>query len=143
MSDVTLQAIYEARRAIAGVACRTPLVPAYALGGDDRDIRLKLETAQPTGAFKLRGAAAAVARLSPEALRRGVTCASTGNHGRAVAFAARRMGGRAVVCMSRLVPRNKLDAIRALGAETRIVGESQDEAQVEVARLVAEEANLD
>ena len=139
MTDVTLQSIYAARRAIQGVACRPPLVPAYALGGDGLDLRLKLETAQPTGAFKLRGAANAAARLSPEALRRGVVCASTGNHGRAVAFAARRLGGRAVVCMSRLVPENKLAAIRALGAETRIIGESQDEAQVEVARLVAEE----
>lgn len=139
MTDVTLQSIYEARRAIQGVACRTPLVPAHRLGGDELDLRLKLETAQPTGAFKLRGAANAAARLSPEALRRGVVCASTGNHGRAVAYAARRLGGRAVVCMSSLVPQNKLDAIRALGAETRIVGESQDEAQVEVERLVAEE----
>ncbi|MEQ8816134.1 MAG: hydroxyectoine utilization dehydratase EutB [Thalassobaculum sp.] len=140
MTDVTLQSIYAARRAIHGVACRTPLVPAYALaGGDGLDLRLKLETAQPTGAFKLRGAANAAARLAPDALRRGVVCASTGNHGRAVAFAARRLGGRAVVCMSRLVPENKLAAIRALGAETRIVGDSQDEAQVEVARLVTEE----
>ncbi|GHD52670.1 hydroxyectoine utilization dehydratase EutB [Thalassobaculum fulvum] len=139
MTDVTLQSIYEARRAIQGVACRTPLVPAHRLGGDELDLRLKLETAQPTGAFKLRGAANAAARLSAEALRRGVVCASTGNHGRAVAYAARRLGGRAVVCMSSLVPQNKLDAIRALGAETRIVGESQDEAQVEVERLVAED----
>lgn len=139
MNDVTLRSIYEARRAIRGIACRTPLVPAYALGGDGLDLRLKLETAQPTGAFKIRGAANAVARLTPEALRRGVACASTGNHGRAVAYAARRMGGRATVCMSRLVPENKVAAIRSLGAETRIIGNSQDDAQVEVARLVNEE----
>ena len=64
---------------------------------------------------------------------------STGNHGRAVAHAARRVGARAVVCMSELVPRNKREAIEALGAETRIVGRSQDEAEVEVQRLVEEE----
>lgn len=139
MNDVTLRSIYEARRAIQGVACRTPLVPAYAIGGGGIDLRLKLETAQPTGAFKIRGAANAVSRLAPEALTRGVTCASTGNHGRAVAYAARRLGGRAVVCMSRLVPENKRAAIRALGAEVRIVGDSQDDAQVEVARLVSED----
>jgi len=138
MDNVTLRSIYQARRAIRGIACRTPLVPAPALGGD-RDVRLKLETAQPTGAFKIRGAANAVARLSPEALRRGAVCASTGNHGRAVAYVARRMGGRATVCMSRLVPENKLAAIRDLGADVRIVGDSQDDAQVEVARLVAED----
>src|SRR3546814_6811241 len=69
---VTLQAIYEAQRAIRGVALRTPLVPAPALAGNHREVRLKLETAQPTGAFKIRGAANAVARLPAEALRRGV-----------------------------------------------------------------------
>ncbi|HEY9568742.1 MAG TPA: pyridoxal-phosphate dependent enzyme, partial [Thalassobaculum sp.] len=68
---VTLQAIYEAQRAIRGVALRTPLVPAPALAGNHREVRLKLETAQPTGAFKIRGAANAVARLPAEALRRG------------------------------------------------------------------------
>lgn len=138
MDDVTLRSIYEARRAIHGVACRTPLVPARVLA-PDRDLRLKLEIAQPTGAFKLRGAANAVARLAPEALQSGVVCASTGNHGRAVAYAAHRLGAPATICMSRLVPQNKLAAIRDLGAEVRIVGDSQDQAQVEVARLVADE----
>jgi len=63
--------------------------------------------------------------LSPDARNHGVVCASTGNHGRAVAYAARGMGLTATVCMSRLVPENKLAAIRALGAEIRIVGDSQ------------------
>lgn len=139
MTDVTLQAIYAARQAIRGTALRTPLVPAPALSAGGTEVRLKLETAQPVGAFKIRGAANAAARLSPEALARGVVCASTGNHGRAVAYAARRLGGRATVCMSRLVPANKLAAIRGLGAEIRIVGDSQDDAQAEVARLVAED----
>jgi len=134
---VTLQSIYAARAAIHGIALRTPLVPAPALAGAAGEVRLKLETAQPIGAFKIRGAANALARLSPEALARGVVCASTGNHGRAVAYAARRLGGRATICMSRLVPANKLAAIRGLGAEVRIVGDSQDDAQSEVARLVA------
>lgn len=134
---VTLQSIYAARSAIRGIAVRTPLVPAPALAGATGEVRLKLETAQPIGAFKIRGAANALARLPPAALGRGVVCASTGNHGRAVAYAARRLGVHATVCMSRLVPDNKLAAIRRLGAEVRIVGDSQDDAQVEVARLVA------
>jgi threonine dehydratase len=97
---------------------------------------LKLEHHQHTGAFKLRGAANAVAQLDGAA---GLTTASTGNHGRALAYAARRQGLRAVICMSRLVPENKLAAIRALGAEARIIGASQDEAHEEAVRLVAEE----
>jgi len=70
---------------------------------------------------------------------KGVTCCSTGNHGRGVAYAARARGMRAVVCMSRLVPNAKVDGIRALGAEIRIAGESQDDAQVESRRLAQEE----
>jgi len=100
---------------------------------------LKCEHHQHTGSFKLRGATNAVARLDPDARARGVVAASTGNHGRALAFAARAAGVRAVICMSRLVPRNKVEAIEALGAEARIIGASQDDAQVEVDRLVAEE----
>ncbi|WP_034492122.1 hydroxyectoine utilization dehydratase EutB [Afifella pfennigii] len=135
-----LQAIYRARRAIEDVAIRTPLVPAPVLSAaSGREVRLKLETTQPTGAFKLRGAASALAGLSEQERARGVVCASTGNHGRAVAFAARRFGVSAIICMSELVPRNKLAAIRALGAQARIVGRSQDEAQEEVDRLVAAE----
>jgi threonine dehydratase len=136
---VSLQAIYQARAAIAGTALRTPLVAAPTLSARcGREIRLKLETAQPTGAFKIRGAANALARLGRSEREAGVVCASTGNHGRAVAYAARRLGIPAAVCMSSLVPANKVDAIRALGADVRIVGASQDDAQAEVARLAAE-----
>jgi threonine dehydratase len=71
---------------------------------------------------------------------RGLVTASTGNHGRAVAYAAREFGLAATICMSALVPANKVEAIRSLGAQVRIVGRSQDDAQVEVERLVAEDA---
>ncbi|MDZ7841408.1 MAG: hydroxyectoine utilization dehydratase EutB [Gammaproteobacteria bacterium] len=131
--------LYAARRNITGVACRTPLVPAWSLSGDQRDIRLKLETTQPMGAFKLRGAANALARLSPDQARNGVACVSTGNHGRAVAYAARRLGIPAYICMSRLVPENKVAAIKAVGGQVQIAGDSQDEAQHEVNRLVTEQ----
>jgi threonine dehydratase len=92
---------------------------------------------QPIGAFKLRGAANAIFNL-PEGVA-GVTCCSTGNHGRGVAYAARQRGLRAVICMSSLVPRAKVDGIKALGAEVRIIGRSQDEAMAESQRLVEEE----
>jgi threonine dehydratase len=119
-------------------------VPAFALSAESgRDIRLKLETAQPVGAFKIRGAANGLASLDPSKQARGVICASTGNHGRAVAYAAARLNIKATVCLSSLVPENKIGAIRALGAEVRVVGRSQDDAQREVDRLVAEEGRVE
>ncbi|MBB3189515.1 hydroxyectoine utilization dehydratase EutB [Halomonas cerina] len=140
---VSLEAIYLARRRIGGQVVRTPLIRSAALSRRfDAEILLKLETCQPTGAFKLRGAtnmlSAMLAQHGREALAAGVTTASTGNHGRAVAYAASRLEIPAVICLSRLVPANKVAAIEALGAEVKRVGESQDAAFDEVARLVAE-----
>ncbi len=130
--------VLAARRVIAGRADATPLVPSpYLSARAGREVLLKLELAQATGAFKLRGALNAVSGLAAGVP--GVTCCSTGNHGRAVAYAARKRGLRAIVCMSRLVPANKVEAIRALGAEVRIVGASQDDAAAESRRLAAEE----
>lgn len=134
-----LRAFEDAQVAIKAIACRTPLVEAPSLSSHDRQVRLKLETAQPTGAFKLRGAANALSRLPTAEAARGVVCASTGNHGRALAYAARQFDIPATVCMSALVPNNKLEAIRRLGATVLIVGQSQDDAQREVDRLVAED----
>ncbi|MDB5556932.1 MAG: Threonine dehydratase, catabolic, partial [Rhizobium sp.] len=99
----------------------------------------KLESHQRTGAFKLRGATNAMLALSADQRKHGVVAASTGNHGRALAYAARSVGSKATICMSSLVPQNKVDEVRRLGAEVRISGRSQDEAQIEVDRLVAEE----
>ena len=103
----------------------------------DCDIMLAHEYLQTTGAFKLRGAMNSVLQLPCDAS--GVTAVSTGNHGRALAYSARQAGVPCIICMSELVPQNKLEAIRALGAETRIVGKSQDEAEIEAQRLVNEE----
>ncbi len=140
---VSLETLYQARRRIAGQAVRTPLVASRTLSEHfAADIRLKLETQQPSGAFKLRGAVNMLAALreewGAESLAAGVVTASTGNHGRAVALAAARLGVPVVVCLSRLVPDNKVAAIETLGAEVRRVGESQDAAFAEVERLVAE-----
>jgi threonine dehydratase len=130
--------ILAARRAIAGVAVRTPLVPSPHMSRiAGRDFLLKLETTQPIGAFKLRGAVNAVTALAGDVA--GVTCCSTGNHGRGVAYAARARGLKAVVCMSSLVPQVKVDGIRALGAEVRIVGRTQDDALAESRRLARDE----
>ncbi len=136
--SLSLADILAAARTIRGVAVRTPLVPSphlTQLAG--HDFLLKLENTQPIGAFKLRGAANAILNLPADV--EGVTCCSTGNHGRGVAYAARARGLRAVVCMSSLVPQAKVDGIRALGAEVRITGRSQDEAHAESRRIAAED----
>jgi len=129
--------VHAAAQVIAGVADATPLVPSpYMSDVTGHEFLLKLENMQPIGAFKLRGALNAVAAVQAAA---GVTCCSTGNHGRGVAYAARARDIRAVICMSELVPQAKVDGIRALGAEVCIIGRSQDDAQAEAERLVAEE----
>ena len=94
------------------------------------DILLAHEYLQTTGAFKLRGAMNAVLQLP--AGTSGVTAVSTGNHGRALAYSARQAGVPCIICMSELVPENKLNGIRALGAEARIIGKSQDEAEIDM-----------
>lgn len=143
-STPNLADIREARAAIAGAVLRTPLVSSAALSAKaGQEILLKLESLQPTGAFKLRGATNAVQRLTDEQRRRGVGCCSTGNHGRAIATAAARLGVRAVVALSALVPATKVRAIEALGAEVRRVGVNQDQAQVEIDRLVREQGLTD
>ncbi|MER8630890.1 hydroxyectoine utilization dehydratase EutB [Mesorhizobium opportunistum] len=140
MATVTLADIRAARERIAGKVERTATVRSPGLSAQlGVPVHLKLEHRQTTGSFKLRGASNAVASLSAAEKARGVVAASTGNHGRALAHAAKLEGMRAVICMSRLVPGNKLDEIRRLGAEVRIIGNSQDDAQQEVERLVAQE----
>jgi threonine dehydratase len=139
-----LAEVMEAHSLIAGLVSRTPLVEAR---GFDREARhpllLKLETLQPIGAFKIRGAAHALLRLDDKAKARGVVCCSTGNHGRAVAYAAGRLGIPATVCLSTLVPQIKVAAIEALGATVQRCGTSQDDAQREADRLVSEKGLTD
>ncbi|RVA25714.1 pyridoxal-phosphate dependent enzyme, partial [Mesorhizobium sp. M7D.F.Ca.US.004.03.1.1] len=118
MTQVTLEHIRAARERIAGKIERTPTVLSQSLSEQlGAQVHLKLEHRQTTGSFKLRGASNAVASLSAEEKAHGVVAASTGNHGRALAHAAKLEGMRAAICMSRLVPENKLDEIRRLGAE--------------------------
>lgn len=134
---VGLDDILAAQDRIRGQVAVTPIAPSDALSRlAGAEVVLKCEHHQHTGAFKLRGATNAVARLEDVA---GVTTASTGNHGRALAHAARAKGLPAIICVSRLVPQNKLDAIRDLGAEARVIGASQDEAFLEAQRLEAED----
>lgn len=113
---ITLEEIQEARKRIAGTVLRTPLVKLD-LGGDGPDVRLKLENLQPTNAYKIRGAANAVAKLSPQARERGVWTISAGNAGQGVAYAARAAGVPCKIVVIDTAPQTKIDRMRALGAE--------------------------
>lgn len=128
-NTVDLQAIELARERIQGLITRTPLKPSQAdayPGG--QAVYLKLESMQPTGAFKLRGAANAILALPPDDRDRGIVTCSAGNHGRAVAWVARSLGIPAVIFMSPLAPDNKVKAIQRLGATVTIAGKNFDDA---------------
>ncbi len=139
MNVPSLTDVLAARNTIAGTAVRTPLIRSNLSARLGQELYLKLEATQPIGAFKLRGATNALAALSPEQRAAGVVCCSTGNHGRAVAYAARKLGVQATVCLSTLVPEVKVQGIEALGAKVLRIGQSQDEAGREAERLVREE----
>jgi threonine dehydratase len=113
---ITLSEIREARKRIAGTAIRTPLV-RLELGPGFPDIRLKLENLQPINAYKLRGAANAVAMLSETERKRGVWTISAGNAGQGVAYAAKRAGVPSTVVVIDAAPTAKVERMRALGAK--------------------------
>jgi threonine dehydratase len=109
-----------AARRLAGVVRRTPLVP-FAQPDGRFELRLKLECQQVTGSFKARGAWNQVAQLTPEERQAGVVTVSSGNHGKAVAWAAERAGVRATVVMPQDAYPNKIQACRDHGAEVLLV----------------------
>ena len=117
---ITLSEIQEARERIAGTIVRTPLV-RLELGPGFPDIRLKLENLQPINAYKLRGAANAVAMLSESERKRGVWTISAGNAGQGVAYAARRAGIPSTVVAIETAPAAKIERMRALGAKLILV----------------------
>jgi threonine dehydratase len=136
---LTLQQIFIAQQKIKNIAHVTPLIQSASLSAQHgASVYLKLETLQPIGAFKIRGAANKILNLADEERARGVVTASTGNHGRAVAYVAKLIRMPAIVCLSELVPQNKVDALQQLGAEVIIHGQSQDEAEVHAYQLTEE-----
>jgi threonine dehydratase len=136
---VTLEMLREAQQRIAPVAARTPLVRFYpAAANDTRRLYLKLESMQPIGSFKLRGAYNMIASLSPEQRSRGVITYSSGNHAQGVAYAARALGIPAVIVMPNSAPAVKIAATRALGAEIVFVGPASSERQQKAEDISAE-----
>jgi threonine dehydratase len=117
---ITLDEIKEARRRISKTIVRTPLV-RLELGREFLDIRLKLENLQPINAYKLRGAANAVAMLPESERKRGVWTVSAGNAGQGVAYAARQAGVPCTVVAVETAPTSKLERMRALGAKLVLV----------------------
>lgn len=128
MQLITVEDITAAGERLAGVAVRTPLLPF--LDAPDRGgLWLKPENLQPIGAFKIRGAHNAIARL-PEATRsRGVVAYSSGNHAQAVAFAAKNAGIRAAIVVPDSTPAIKIDATRGHGAEVFVVPMAERESR--------------
>jgi len=121
---VTLASIREAAVTLAGVALRTPLIESPGLSRlIGVPVWLKCEHLQPVGAFKLRGAYTAISRLSEADRARGVATHSSGNHGLALAYAAKRLGVAAVVVMPEDAPRVKINGVREQGAEVVFVSD--------------------
>src|SRR6184192_2504331 len=113
---IELSEIREARKRIEKTIVRTPLV-CLELGAGFPDIRLKLENLQPINAYKLRGAANAVAMLPESERRRGVWTISAGNAGQGVAYAAKQAGVPCTVVVIENAPESKIERMRALGAK--------------------------
>src|SRR2546425_13003945 len=123
-SVVTAEDVREAAAGLAGVAVRTPLRFVESLNA-----YLKLESLQPIGAFKLRGAYNAIRRLPDPARKRGVITYSSGNHGQALAYAAQVVGVRAVVVMPETAPAVKVAGVKKWGGEVVLAGRTSDDRQ--------------
>src|SRR5690625_352752 len=131
-SNVELRDVWQAKQRIKPIIGRSPLIYSRALSERTQsDIYFKLENLNVSGSFKVRGAANKILRLSKEERARGVITFSTGNFGLSVAYVAKRLGIKAVICISRRVPQEKVELLRQSGAEIIIVGESQDDAERE------------
>ncbi|MEP6917982.1 MAG: threonine/serine dehydratase [Acidobacteriota bacterium] len=125
---VTLDAIRAAARRVAVIARVTPLVDVSEPAG--RPLLLKCENLQPSGAFKIRGAYNMVAQLTDQQRARGVITFSSGNHGQAMALAARELGAHAVVVMPTTAPPIKIEGARSFGAEVIFAGTTSVERRV-------------
>ena len=132
---VTLEHIWAAQNVLRGVARVTPLNPAPTIG---KNVYIKSENLQLTGAFKLRGAYNRIHRLKPEERAKGVIACSAGNHAQGIALSATKQGIRSVICMPAGAPISKIEATKRYGAEVVLVPGVYDDAAAEANRLAAE-----
>jgi len=131
---VTPEEIREAAAGLQGIAIRTSLRYVEALGA-----HLKLENEQPIGAFKIRGAYNAIRKLPDPARKRGVITFSSGNHGQAVAYAAKQFGVRAVIVMPETAPAVKVDGVKRWGGEVVLAGRTSEDRRTKAEALAKQE----
>ncbi|MFL5472632.1 MAG: threonine/serine dehydratase [Gemmatimonadales bacterium] len=139
-STVSLAALRAAAEGLQGVAVKTPLLRIPDLDAQcGVPVFLKGEHLQPVGAFKVRGAYTAASRIPAELRARGLITYSSGNHGQAVAWAARRLNTRAVVVMPERAPAVKVEGVRRLGGDVIIAGNSSAERYTKAQQMVEEQ----
>src|SRR6266702_330154 len=131
-SVVTSRDIKEAAEGLRGIARRTPLIYVEELGA-----HLKLENEQPIGAFKIRGAYNAIRKLAGGARQRGVITFFSGNHGQAVAYAAKQFGVRAVIVMPETAPAVKVEGVKKGGGEVVLAGRTSEDRRIKAEEIAA------
>ena len=138
-----LPEIESARERLVGVARVTPVYPSETLSRlSGRHVALKAENLQRTGSFKIRGAYSKMSSLEPEQRAAGVVAASAGNHGQAVAWAAREVGASARIFMPQDSPMAKVDATRNYGAEVELTGPAIEESLAAAEAYVEESGRV-
>ncbi len=137
---ISLDRIIKAHQKISPFINHTPLIHSEFLS-KNRSVKLKLESLQKTGSFKLRGALNKLLSLSDKQKNKGVIAVSTGNHGKGVAYASSLLGINSTIYMSSMVPKYRKEAIESLGARVEIVGTNSDEADL-FARNISEKENI-
>ena len=125
---ISLEDIKRAHNNISKYIYKTPQVHSTSLSKKNQRVSLKLESMQITGSFKLRGAINKLLSLNDEQKKKGVIAVSTGNHGKGVAYAAKQLGIKSKIFMSKLVSTYRRNAIESLGAIVEIIGSNSDEA---------------
>ncbi len=132
LHDVLTSRVYD-------VAKETPLDTAHKLSRRlGNTVLFKREDMQPVFSFKLRGAYNKIAHLTAAEKSRGIIAASAGNHAQGVAFAARKLGLKAIIVMPQTTPQIKVDAVKAMGAEVVLIGDSYADAQAHCDQLITE-----
>lgn len=132
----TIEAILDAKNVLSSFLPPTPLVYNDWLSEEyGCQVYLKLETAQPIGSFKIRGASYRISKLTDQDKKNGVIAASAGNHSQGVAWAARKFGTKALIVMPETAPLTKMQNTQALGAEIHVEGQNYDEAYAAAKRI--------
>ncbi|MDQ0204481.1 threonine ammonia-lyase [Pectinatus haikarae] len=129
VAETSIADVYRAAKQLDGITRHTDLIYSeYFSQISSNDVYIKPENLQKTGSFKLRGAYNCISQLSDAQKKRGVIAASAGNHAQGVAFAAQKLGIKAVIVMPATTPILKVEATRAYGAEVILYGDSYDDA---------------